>query len=92
MTSYVFVRRFSYSSQQDKIERMRRIGARWMQLARSAALVQSNVLLWLFYVVLWVPLGLTRRLFADPLARHAPPAWRERPASSHDLASVRRQF
>jgi hypothetical protein len=63
-----------------------------MQLARAAAAVQSNVLLWLAYMLLWVPLGLVRRLFTDPLQRHAAPQWRERPASAADLPAARRQF
>jgi hypothetical protein len=66
--------------------------ARWKGLARSAARVQSNVLLWIFYVVLWVPLGLLRALFPDPLDRRGEPAWRERPASPHDVEWARRQF
>lgn len=63
-----------------------------MRLARTAAAVQSNVLLWLVYFVMWVPLGAVRRLFADPLRRHAPPAWHERPSVAADLQAARRQF
>ena len=70
----------------------RKLGDRWMALARAAARGQANVLLWVMYTVLWVPLGAVRRLFTDPLARRSEAGWRERQPTPRDLDSARRQF
>ena len=65
---------------------------RWKALARRAAVVQSNVLLWLMYYVFVTPLGAIRLLFAGR-ARLDQPAWRERPVPPEDRATLaRRQF
>lgn len=63
-----------------------------MALARTAGSVQASVLLWIVYILLWVPLGAIRRLFTDPLGRRGEPGWRERSPTSHDLDAARRQF
>ena len=66
--------------------------AKWKALARRAAVAQSNVLLWLLYYVMVVPLALLRRPF-DGRRESSQPSWRERPASDADrLATARRQF
>jgi hypothetical protein len=63
---------------------------RWKAFAHRAARVQSNVILTILYFLVLLPLALSRRLFASPLA--APPTWHERSPISHDLISARRQF
>lgn len=70
----------------------RNITTRWMTLARRAATLQSRVILLALYFVLWVPLGIVRRLFADPLRRRDAPRWAMRQRSNGDLTSARRQF
>ena len=66
------------------------IWVRWKALARRAAYVQSNVILLLLYVVVFVPLALLRRPFAEPIG-HDHGLWRERPPTPRDVASARRQ-
>ena len=64
---------------------------RWRRFAARAARGQSEILLFLLYFLMLVPLGLVRRLFANPLARRTP-AWtpaQDRPAGLDD---ARRQF
>ena len=66
---------------------------RWKRLARRAAVVQSNVVLWLLYYVAFVPLALVRRLFADAVGtKGGGAAWRERAEAPVDLRSSRRQY
>jgi hypothetical protein len=67
--------------------------ARWKALAVRAAEVQSNVLLFVLYVVLFVPLALLRRPFGDPLGLRGPrPGWRPRPKLDPSVEAARRQF
>jgi hypothetical protein len=39
-----------------------------------------------------VPIGLVRRLFADPLGRRSAPAWKAATDRPPDLETARRQF
>jgi hypothetical protein len=64
---------------------------RWKAFAHKAARVQSNIILTLLYFLVFLPLALVRRPFADRLdAGHA--TWRERTPVSHDIDAARRQF
>lgn len=72
--------------------RASRLWQRWKSVARRAAVVQSNVLLWLLYYVVFVPLALCRRAFGNPLDTGSAPAWRQRVESRSDLRSARQQF
>lgn len=71
--------------------RGRDLWARWRQLARAAARVQSNVILTVLYVLVLVPLALLRRPFA-PAFGAGHDAWLERSPTPHDLPSARKQF
>ena len=64
---------------------------RWRRLAARAARGQSEILLFLLYFLMLVPLGLVRRLFANPLARR-PAAWTPAAERPPDLDDARRQF
>jgi|SoiMethySBSTD1v2_1073268.scaffolds.fasta_scaffold5702480_1 hypothetical protein len=67
---------------------------RWMALARKAAAVQSNVILWLLYYVLFLPIALIQRPFSDPLGTQntTAPHWRERSDGPQDTKAAGLQF
>ena len=65
---------------------------RWRRFAARAARGQSEILHFLLYFLMLVPLGLVRRLFANPLARRDTPAWTPAPERSAGLDDARRQF
>jgi len=69
----------------------RGLWARWKAFARTAARVQSNIILTILYFLVFLPLALVRRPFADPLDS-GNRAWRVREPSARDLPSARRQF
>jgi hypothetical protein len=71
-----------------------RLWQRWKRLAHRAAVFQSNVLLWVLYYVVFVPLALVQRPFTDPLAlRQRRPAWHPRAAGGENgVEAARRQF
>jgi hypothetical protein len=65
---------------------------RWRRFAARAARGQSEILLFLLYFLMLVPIGLVRRLFADPLGRRSAPAWKAATDRPPDLEGARRQF
>ena len=67
--------------------------ARWKRFAHRAAEAQANVLFFLLYVLIILPMGLARRRSADPLGRRTAgtPSWRPRAEAAPDLAAARRQ-
>lgn len=65
--------------------------ARWKSFARQAARVQSNVILTVLYFLVFLPLALVRRPFAEPFGGQAD-RWRERAPAPRDLPAARRQF
>jgi len=71
-----------------------RLWGRWKAIARGAAAVQSNVVLWLLYYLLFLPIALLQRPFTEPLGPRTmgPPAWREREDGPQDETAARRQF
>jgi hypothetical protein len=72
----------------------RSLWSRWRAVARKAAAVQSTVVLWVLYYVLFLPIALIQHPFTDPLgAREAdPPRWRDRPEGPQDTRAARLQF
>ena len=64
---------------------------RWRRFAARAARGQSEILLFLLYFLMLVPLGLVRRLFANPLTRR-PAGWMPAAERPSDLEDARRQF
>ena len=67
---------------------------RWQRVARAAAVVESNVLLWILYYLVFVPLALVQRPFSDPLARrqHRPAWYPHATGSETGVEAARRQF
>jgi hypothetical protein len=66
---------------------------RWRRFVARAARSQSEILLFLLYFLMLVPLGLVRRIFVrNPLAARRPPAWTPSPERSSALEDARRQF
>ena len=68
--------------------------ARWKRVAHRAAQVQSNVLLFILYFLVFLPIALLRAPFSDPVGikRSRSTGWRRRPARKADLESAQRQF
>jgi hypothetical protein len=67
---------------------------RWKKIARAIGVVQTRILMVVFYFVLVLPLGLVMRMRGDPLHLKAPHGsnWtphRDQPAN---LETARRQF
>ena len=65
--------------------------ARWKAFARVAARVQSNIILTVLYFLVFLPLALLRRPFADTFGGGAD-AWIERQPAPRDLPAARRQY
>ena len=72
----------------------RAVWARWMALARKAAAVQSNVILWVLYYALFLPIALIQRPFSDPLGTQTTtaPHWRNRSDGPQDRRAAGLQF
>lgn len=67
--------------------------SRWKRFAAVAADVQGQVLFFLLYFLVLLPIALVsapRAVFGR--ARRTPPHWRQREPTSPDLVSARRQF
>ena len=69
----------------------RSLWTRWKAFARTAARVQSNIILAILYFVVFLPLALIRRPFGDLLGRDMT-VWRAREQAPRDLRSARQQF
>jgi hypothetical protein len=66
---------------------------RWKSVAHTAAAVQSNVLLWVLYFIVLVPIAFARRPFDDTLGRQTDrPAWQPRPPGPKGPEGARRQY
>ena len=66
--------------------------SRWRQLASRAAQAQSEILLFLLYFLVFLPIAWVRRPFSDPLGVKQPGGWKSRRAGAVDLDTARRQF
>jgi hypothetical protein len=64
--------------------------ARWKALAKRAAEFQSNVLLFILYFVLFVPIALVRRIGSKPFGSEA--GWQPHADAPSTLDAARRQF
>ena len=65
---------------------------KWKAIAHRAAVVQSNILLWLLYYIVVVPIAGFKRLFVQR-SDSPQPLWRERPPAQEDRVVVaHRQF
>ena len=74
---------------------LRRLWARWKELAGYIGDFQARLLLTLFYFVVLMPFGLCVRWLGDPLRvrrREASSNWLSRETLDRDIASARRQF
>jgi hypothetical protein len=72
---------------------MGKMWAGWKRLAARAAEVQGQVLFFLLYFLVLVPIALLsspRTIFGR--RQRSRPAWQRRDASSPDLAAARRQY
>jgi hypothetical protein len=67
---------------------------RWKKIARAIGVVQTRILMVVFYFIFVLPLGLLMRLRGDPLHLKKPPGSNWTPHRSHDanLETARRQF
>lgn len=63
--------------------------ARWMVVARRAAEFQSNVLLFILYYVMFVPIALVRRLGTERFGSKA--GWQPHVDSPTTIEAARRQ-
>jgi hypothetical protein len=64
--------------------------SRWKALARRAAVIQSNVLLFILYFLVFLPIALVRRIGTPRFGSHA--GWQPHGPEPHDLDAARRQF
>jgi len=67
---------------------------RWKKIARAIGVVQTRILMVVFYFVLVLPLGLIMRMRGDPLHLKAPRGSNWTPHRDHNanLETARRQF
>lgn len=67
---------------------------RWMKIARAIGVVQTRILMIVFYFVLVLPLGLVMRMRGDPLHLKAPQGsnWTPHRDQAANLETARRQF
>lgn len=67
---------------------------RWKKIARAIGVVQTRILMVVFYFVLVLPLGLFLRLRGDPLHLKAPEGsnWTPHRDQEATLDAARRQF
>lgn len=73
---------------------MRAAWERWKKIARAIGVVQTRIIMVLFYFVLVFPLGLVMRLRGDPL-RLRPTSgsnWTPHRQEEQSLETARRQF
>jgi hypothetical protein len=63
---------------------------RWKALARRAAEFQSNVLLFILYFILFVPIAMVRRLGSTPFGSQS--GWEPHVDPPPTLDAARRQF
>lgn len=63
---------------------------RWQALARRAAEFQSNVLLFVLYFALFVPIAFVRRIGAERFGSRA--GWQPHPDLPTTLDAARRQY
>ena len=67
---------------------------RWKKIARAIGVVQTRILMVVFYFVLVLPLGLVMRMRGDPLHLKAPRGsnWTPHRDEDANLETARRQF
>ena len=67
---------------------------RWKKIARAIGVVQTRILMVIFYFIFVLPLGLIMRLRGDPLHLREPQGSNWTPHRSQDanLETARRQF
>jgi hypothetical protein len=67
---------------------------RWKKIARAIGVVQTRILMVVFYFLLVLPLGLVMRMRSDPLHLKAPHGSNWTPHRNQDanLDTARRQF
>lgn len=69
---------------------------RWMRFAEVLGRINARIILSVFWVLVMTPVGITRRLFGDPLNRRMGSGkaseWVRRPVEPVDVERYRQQF
>ncbi len=72
----------------------RRAWERWKRIAHAIGVVQTRIIMFLFFIVVVLPVGLILRLLRDPLHFKHPERtnWTPHRQEPHTLESAQRQF